>query len=150
MTERLKLHLGGMWMVARISSLILPIFMPSYSDSAVIGNPIVLASVSMFILSFPCSLAAIPLAYFVTSAFGLGTTPLAGMYINVWLLVVLGAVQWFWIVPRVFRGTPMIQPLDLSDPMIDVSLPEADLAEFDLDGATRLERVLIQDPKRSL
>ena len=35
-----------------------------------------------------------------------------------------------------------VQTIDLSDQGINPSLPEATVAEFDLHGATRLERIL--------
>lgn len=153
MTERLKLSLGGMWMIAGLSAVILPVFLPSFPTVGIAGNPIAIALVSMFFLSLPSSLVAIPLAFFIDAAFGIAYTPIASMYLYVVTFFVLGSVQWFWLVPRVFGGNSIVQPLDLSESTVGMGLPESkndSIYRLDVDGMTPLERVLIQDAKRSL
>lgn len=153
MTERLKLSLGGMWMIAGLSAVILPVFLPSFPGDGIAGNAIAIATVSMFLLSLPSSLLAIPVAYFINAAFGLASTPIASLYLYVLTLFVLGSVQWFWLVPRVFGGNSIVQPLDLSESTVGMGLPESkndSIYRLDVEGRTPLERVLIQDAKRSL
>lgn len=149
MTRRLKLNLAGMWMVVGLASVILPVLLPSGAGRGVIGYPIVLATVSMFVLSFPSSLAAIPLTYLITVAFGIFSTPIAGIYLNIWLLFLLGLVQWFWLVPRLLGKNSSLQQLDLVEPPDAVRLPHHDdeiLPDWlDIQGATPLERVLTAD-----
>ena len=147
MNERLKLSLRGLWLIVSFSAIIIPVFLPSGRSSDLIGNPIELALASMFVLSLPSSLVALPVAAFIDALIGLGSTPIGSQYLFILLLFVVGAVQWFWLVPRVFRRESMIQPIELTDRTLNVGLPEVRVSEFDLDGATRLERVLVQSDR---
>jgi hypothetical protein len=100
----------------------------------------------MFILSFPSSLFGIPLLFFAQTALGVDPNSIGGMYINLLLLFVLGLVQWFWIVPRLWRHDPDFQSLNLPLRTADLQLPEASAGDnfqfFDRDSSTPLERVI--------
>ena len=101
MTDRFKLTLSGMWLFVGLFSLVLPVFLPSNSFSAnPAANVIGTATATMFILSFPSSLFGIPLLVIVDYALGVDPNTIQGMYVNLFMLFVLGLVQWFWIVPR--------------------------------------------------
>ena len=144
MNERLKLSLRGLWLIVSFSAIIVPVFLPSGRGNDLIGNPIDLALGSMFVLSLPSSLVAFPVAAFIDALIGLGSTPIASQYLFILLLFVVGSLQWFWLVPRIFSRESTIQPIELIDRTLNVGLPEANISEFDLDGATRLERVLVE------
>src|SRR5688572_1783034 len=114
MKERFKLSLSGVWLLSSLVSLILPVFIPSYAHpQSFIQNVIGTSTVTMFILSFPSSLFGIPLLYFAQAAIGLDPNTIGGMYLNLFLLFVLGLVQWFWIVPRIWRNDPDVVILNL-------------------------------------
>ena len=142
MNSRLRLTLSGMWFIVSSSAVILPIFLPSIGTSLA-GNPIAVATITMFIFSLPSSLLAIPLCYFLNAALGISSTPISLLYLNVLMMFLLGTVQWFWLVPRAFSETPIVQPLDLSEPTATSGLPEPEIAAaVDIYGFTPLERVL--------
>lgn len=81
------------------------------------------------------------------AAFALGVNPnsIEGLYLNLFLLFVLGLVQWFWIVPRVLRNDPRLQMLNLPGGKSEMQFLEThpiNSANFcDSQGQTRLERV---------
>lgn len=144
MTERFKLSLSGMWLLVSLFALLFPIFLPSVADSAnPAANVIGTATASMFILSFPSSLFGIPVL--AISGYFLGVDPnsMQGMYLNLFLLFVLGLIQWFWIVPRVWRNEPRVQILDLTSPKDVIELPamRSEFESFSSQDDTPLERV---------
>ncbi len=147
MTERFKLSLSGMWLIVSLFSLLLPIFLPSSAFSVnPAGNVIGTATATMFILSFPSSLFGIPLLLIVGIVLGVDPNSIQGLYLNLFLLFVLGLVQWFWIVPRVWRRDPDVQVLNLpvSSAYIELSeMPiDAKFEEFDSRERTPVERVI--------
>lgn len=149
MTERFKLSLSGMWLLASLTSMILPVFVPSHNSLNPVENTIGAATAAMFILSFPSSLFGLPLLFLVNFGLQIDMGSIGGMYVNLLLLFVLGLVQWFWVVPRMFRTDPALQTLHMSDSAPDVRLPEfretADCPIYDADGRTPIERVLRDD-----
>jgi len=117
MTERFKISLSGMWLFVSIFTLIIPVFLPSFAGSANPATHVVgAATASMFILTFPSSLFGIPLLFFVGRTLGVDPNSIEGMYLNIIMMFVLGLIQWFWIVPRVWRRDPDMQVLDLDLP----------------------------------
>lgn len=144
MKDRFRLSLGGLWLATSLFSLILPVFLPtSANPHSFVQNVIGTSTVTMFILSFPSSLFGIPLLYFSQIVLGVDSNSIGGMYLNLFLLFVLGLVQWFWIYPRLWRTEPNLQTLNLP------SISEFRLAEtnrgdfeiFDREFRTPLERV---------
>jgi hypothetical protein len=69
-------------------------------------------------------------------------------YLNLLFLTTVGAVQWFWIVPRIsWKNEPELQILDLhTPPASPAALGEAhinpDFSFFDPDSRTPVERVI--------
>lgn len=147
MTERFKLSLSGMWLLVSLFSLLLPVFLSSNAFSTnPTENVIGTATATMFILSFPSSLFGIPLLLVVGYALGVDPNSIQGMYLNVFLLFVLGLVQWFWIVPRVWRSGPDVQVLNLPVSPNNEALPEASFdtqfESFNDRERTPVERVI--------
>lgn len=148
MTERFKLSLSGMWLLVSLFSLLFPIFLPSVTDSS---NPAVnvigTATATMFILSFPSSLFGIPLLAVVDYALGIDPNSIQGMYVNLFMLFILGLVQWFWIVPRVWRREPDVQVLNLPVSFKTLSQPSVDTQFEILDARDRtpVERLINED-----
>ena len=146
MKERLKLSFSQIWMLITAAALILPVFLPSSADpNNFLENVIGTVTVTMFILSFPISLFGLPLMFFASYVLGVNPNTIDGMYLNVFLLCVLGYVQWFWILPRVLRNEPQFQMLNLFGGNPEMQFLEAKAINnipFDADGRTPLERVL--------
>lgn len=150
MTERFKISLSGMWLIVSLFALLFPIFLPSVTASAnPAANVIGTATATMFILSFPSSLFGIPLLAVVDYVLGADPNSIQGMYVNLFMLFVLGLVQWFWIVPRVWRREPDVQVLNLPVLTNNERLPEASCDNqfkvFDVSERTPVERVINDD-----
>ena len=146
MKERFKFSLSQIWMLVTAAALILPVFLPSSADPQnFLENVIGTVTVTMFILSFPISLFGLPVMFFASYVLGVDPNSIGGMYLNVFLLCVLGYVQWFWILPRILRNEPQFQMLNLFGGNPEMQLLEAKAMSnipFDSDGRTPLERVL--------
>ncbi len=146
MKERFKLSLSGIWLLTGIISMLLPIFLPSSANPHnFVQNVIGTSTVTMFILSFPSSLFGLPVMFFAGHVLQVNPNTMEGMYLNLFLLFVLGLVQWFWIVPRVWRNEPRLQMLNLPGVKSEIQLLEiapANNVNFcDSQGLTRLEKV---------
>ena len=146
MKERFKLSPGQIWMLITAAALILPVFLPSSANPQnFLENVIGTVTVTMFILSFPISLFGLPIMFFASYVLGVDPNTIGGMYLNVFLLCVLGYVQWFWILPGIMRNEPLFQTLNLFGGKPEMQLLEAKAINnipFDSDGRTPLERVL--------
>lgn len=146
MTERLKLSLSGMWLVASLFSLVLPVFLPSTADAPwLVSNSVGAATAAMFLLSFPTSLFGLPLLLFANSVLGARLDSMEGLYVNLLLLFTLGLAQWFWIIPKLSRKDPYLQVIAVPDPEPVAEIRETLVADaFFSDGTERtpLERVI--------
>ena len=146
MSEQFKRSLTGMWLLVGMLSLMFPILLPSITGGGLATNPIGTATVTMFILSFPSSLIGMPLL--LIADYGLGVEPwsIEGRFLNLFLLFILGLVQWFWIAPRVGRNQPAMQVLDLkATPGRPILAGGRAWDLFDTSKATPLERALHDD-----
>jgi hypothetical protein len=142
MFDRLKLTLGGIWMIAGVSALLIPIFVPSYPYSSS-SSPIETAVITMFLLSFPSSIVATPLILMVGALLQVNDASIGVAYMNLVALFMVGAVQWFWIVPRVLWRKALVQELDLGQAAGNTRLFARDLtAWLDDQGTTPVERVI--------
>ena len=99
----------------------------------------------MFILSFPSSLFGAPLLLFVNTSLGFHTHTIEGMYVNLLILFGLGLVQWFWIVPRIWRNSPSFQTIEIPTGFPTHGLkpiPDEIFSVYDKEGETPVERVI--------
>ena len=152
MTERYKISLSGIWLLVSFTSIVLPVFLPTYSGSTdQSSNVIGTATFAMFILSFPSSLFALPFMVFLNALLGIYPFSIGTMYLNLLLFFVLGLVQWFWIVPRLWFNKPTLQTLDLPLPSNAPALSNiGSRYEFDFQhpgDETPLERVIQQEDR---
>jgi len=150
MSDYIKLNLGRIWLFVGGVSLLLPVFLPSSAHPQnFLQNIIGTTTVTMFILSFPSSLFGIPLMLFAQAALGVDANTIGGMYLNLFLMFVLGLVQWFWIFPRLVRMKKDVQTLDLDQEVIIPLLPSEKKTIgpeiFDSRSRTPLERVINDD-----
>ena len=148
MKEEFKLNLSPIWLLISAIALTLPVFLPSsahpqYFFQDIIGT----VTTVMYILSFPVGLLALPVMFLAKLFLGVNPNTIGGMYINVFLLCVLGYVQWFWIVPRLLRSESRFQMLNLLGGKSDLKLSEAAInnAEFcDSQERTPVERIIYE------
>lgn len=150
MNERFKFSLSGMWLFVCVFTLLIPVFLPSFAGSAnPAANVVGTATASMFILTFPGSLFGMPLLIFVGAILGVDPNSIQGMYLNLFVMFVLGLVQWFWIVPRIWRNEPDVQILDLPDlgaiVPLQIPSPAKTLNTYDDRGRTPVERIIRED-----
>jgi hypothetical protein len=103
MKERVVSKLGAVWMTTAVISLILPVFLPSYPNSHDASNVIEAAMVTMFAISFPSSLLGLPLLLFIQFALGIDPSSISGKYFLIIEIFAVGLVQWFRVVPWIFR-----------------------------------------------
>jgi ABC-type uncharacterized transport system permease subunit len=114
MKVQFKLSIWQFWLLVSVFSLLLPVFMPSYPNPRnLLANVVGTVTITMFILSFPSSLFGLPVLLFAQIALDVNPDTIQGMYLNLFLLFVLGSVQWLWIVPRLLRNEPRLQILNL-------------------------------------
>ncbi len=147
MNERFKLSLWQIWLLISVFSLLLPVFLPSSANPQnFLENVIGTVTVTMFILSFPCSLFGLPMMFFAQFALDVNPNTMQGMYLNLFLLFVLGSVQWFWILPRLLRNEPRLQMLNLlggkSEPQLSAVKFDGNITSCDSQGRTPVERII--------
>ena len=150
MNERFKISLSGMWLFVCVFTLLIPVFLPSFAGSAnPAANVVGTATASMFILTFPSSLLGLPLLVFVGAMLGVEPNSIEGMYLNLFVMFVLGLLQWFWIVPRVWGNSSKVQVLELPN-LRDIvpfrlTNPAGAADTFDEQGCSPVERVIRED-----
>jgi hypothetical protein len=146
MTERLKLSLKGVWIIAGLAAVVLPVFLPSVRHDGIADSPIAIATLTLFILSFPSSVFALIAAAFLSLLLRFDPWSIEADYMNVVWLFALGAVQWFWIAPRIFRFRRLFKRLEMREASRELILAEAEEIDSsepsDFAKATPLERVL--------
>lgn len=136
-----------MWLFVCVFTLLIPVFLPSFAASAnPASNVVGTATASMFILTFPSSLFGIPLLVFLGYIPGVNPNSIEGMYLNLFVMFILGLVQWFWIVPRIWHKDVEAQGLDLPvcpEPLpLNVFVPADSFREYDEREQTPVERVI--------
>jgi hypothetical protein len=145
-----KLNLRAVWIMVALLSLTLPVFIPSTTNSPnFLGNVIGTATATMFILSFPSSLFALPALFFAQVVLGYDANTIGGMYVNLCLLFSVGFVQWFWIVPRLLGKRARFQTLNLprkASEILPAGVENSGASAFhDRHNRTPLERIIIED-----
>lgn len=112
---KFNLSLRQVWLAVGIFSLILPVFLPSETDSNnIFLNTVGVVNVVMFILSFPCSLFGLPVVFFAWYALDINPNSIQGAYLNTILFFVLGFVQWFWITRFWYPSDAPFQKLNIT------------------------------------
>jgi hypothetical protein len=125
---------------------ILPLLVPAAKSYQYFNEDAVFTvMLAVIILSFPTSTLAAPIILLLNMMLGTFGSPVAGLYLNLFLFSAFGAVQWFWIVPRWRYNKPGLQSLNLPDGRLAAALGEARAHAFDSEGRTPLERVIGED-----
>lgn len=142
----LKISLSGGWLTACLAALMLPIFLPTFPDpQSLLQNAMGTATAAIYLLSFPLSLFGIPLLYISQILVGADPNSIAGKYLNLFLVFLLGLIQWFWIVPKLLRKEPRFEIHELPrqrEKQLTEPRPSTDFDFFDSQSRSPLERVL--------
>ncbi len=149
MKKPFELNLSPIWLSISALALTLPVFLPSSVNPQFFFQDIIgTVTAAMYILSFPFGLLALPLMFLAKLFLGVNPQTIGGMYINVFLLCVLGYVQWFWIVPRLLRSESRFQMLNLLGAKSNLKLSEAAASNntefFDSQERTPVERIIYE------
>ena len=142
-TDAAKSNARAAWLTAGALSLALPVFVPSFGWLNPFTDVIGMANLVMFALSFPSSVVAIPWSYSLGSSLGIEPNTMGGRYLAVWVMFLLGAIQWFWLVPKLGRAIKERRKNELAGSADSVRLNES--PEFDAartQTTTPLERAL--------
>jgi len=147
MKKPFELNLSPLWLLISAAALTLPVFLPSsahpqYFFQDIIGT----VTTAMYILSFPAGLLALPMMFLAKLFFGVNPQTIGGMYVNVFLLCVLGYAQWFWLVPRLLRSESQFQILNLLGGKSNLKLSEAAASNntefWDSQSRTPVEKII--------
>lgn len=152
MPEKLKFRLSSMWLFVSIFTIILPVFVPSFSSSNPTSNAIGVATSAMFILSFPSSLFGLFAMIFVTASLRVDPDSIQGLYVNLLVMFALGLAQWFWIVPRIWRRDPAFQTVEIGAgwrprQALPKPIPDDIFIGCDADGRTPVECVINEEQR---
>ena len=147
MNERFKISLSGTWLFVCVFTLLIPVFLPSFAGSAnPAANVVGAATASMFILTFPSSLFGLPLLVFLGASLGVNANSIEGVYLNLFVMFMLGLIQWFWIVPRIWRTDAYVERLDLPifrDILpLKIPPPAETFSAYDNSDRTPVERII--------
>jgi hypothetical protein len=153
MKEEFKLNLSPFWLLISVIALTLPVFLPSFSNPKhfyqdVIGT----VTLVMNVLSFPFGLLALPVTYLAELFLNVNPNTIGGKYINVFLLCLLGYVQWFWIVPKLLQRESRFKVQNLFDvkPDLKLSTTAIDNADFcDSQSQMPVERIINEKNSKS-
>jgi hypothetical protein len=131
-------------MLASVACMFLPIFIPSPRGAAGVFQSVIdMAMMTMYLISFPMSLLGVPLLYVVQILLGIDPNTIGGKYLNVFTVFLLGAVQWFWLVPRLLTRRREEQILVSAQRTENLPPAPADVMFFfGREQRTPLERVL--------
>lgn len=149
MPEKLKFRLSSMWLFVSIFTIILPVFVPSFSYLNPATNVIGVATAAMFILSFPSSLFGLVAMMFVDITLGMNANSIEGLYVNLLVMFTLGLVQWFWIIPRIWNRDPAFQTVEIGTgwmprQVLPRAVPDEIFCRYDAGGRTPVECVIDQ------
>ena len=146
MKEEFKLNLSPIWLLISVIALTLPVLLPSFSNPQYFYQDVIgTVTLAMNVLSFPFGLLALPVMYLAELFLNVNPNMIGGKYINVFLLCLLGYVQWFWIVPRLLQSESRAKAQNLFGRESNLKLSEAVInsADFcDSKGRTPVERVI--------
>lgn len=149
MSKRYISFLKQLWLFITIYCFILPLIVPASKNYRYFDEDAVQTVMfTVIVLSFPTSVLAAPIIIFLNMILGTFGSPVAGLYLNLFLFSALGAVQWFWIVPRLRGNRSDLQSLNLPDGGMAAALGEARAHAFDREGRTPLERVINETEQR--
>jgi hypothetical protein len=121
MKNSFKFGLREIWLTVGVFSMILLFLPPIDGWHDFVKNTILVLNALMFILSLPCSLAAVPVMLAAAYYLDMYPTSSRGMNLSTILLFVIGLMQWFWIARFWSPTEPPFQMLGLLGEKSDVA-----------------------------
>lgn len=109
----IKSNLKYLWLAFAILALVLTLVQWFGYESGSMQNTILALDGLMFILSVPCSLFFVPVAFASNYYLGINALSGGGIYLNTFFLFVLGFMQWFWIARFWYPTESPFQTFDL-------------------------------------
>lgn len=103
------------WTALAILSLSFLVFRWFAFDSQILQNTHLILNALMFILSLPCSIFAVPVILLSAHYLEMSAASSDGIVLNTFVLLMLGGLQWFWILRFWSPSEPIMQKLDLVD-----------------------------------
>ena len=136
-----------MWLFVSVFTIILPVFVPSFSSSNPATSAIGVATAAMFILSFPSSLFGLVAMMFIDIILGMNPNSIQGLYVNLLVMFTLGLVQWFWIAPRIWKSDPAVQTVEIGAgwmprEIFSKPVPDGIFRRYNAEGRTPVECVI--------
>lgn len=110
----LKTNLKRIWSVAAVSSFILMIALWFGYDSPNLAITIVALNAVMLAASLPCSIFAVPVIFSAWYFLEMHPTANDGIYLATVVLLILGALQWFWLIHFYYPPEVPFQKLNLT------------------------------------
>jgi hypothetical protein len=110
-----KMTFKRIWTALAILSLSLLVFRWFDDDSQNLQYVNLALNALLFILSLPCSIFAIPVVLLAAHYLEMNAVSSDGIILNTVLLLLLGGLQWFWIMRFWSPSEPIMQKLDLAD-----------------------------------
>lgn len=151
MSKRHRSFLKQLWLFITVYCFILPLLVPaSKSHQYFNEEAAITVMLTVIALSFPTSILAAPIIIFLNMILGTFGSPIAALYLNLFLFSALGYLQWFWIIPRWRHNKSGLQSLNLPDGGLAAALGEARAHAFDCEGRTPLERVIYESNGNSV
>lgn len=116
MQKRNVRTIHGIWVLMNLALVLGPTYYAVIGDTYAFRDSIGSAMAGVFLLSFPLSIAAMPLAIVFLTLFEIDRVNMPEVqYYTLLVMFALGSVQWFWIFPRFFTETKDIEVLNLPD-----------------------------------
>ncbi len=110
-----KLTFKRIWTVLAVFSLSFLAFRWFAYDSQTLQNAHLVLNAVLFILSLPCSIFAVPVILLSAHYLEMNAASSDGIVLNTFSLLMLGGLQWFWILRFWSPSEPIMQKLDLVD-----------------------------------
>ena len=103
MNENLKNKMMRLWCLVSVISLALPLYPYYFADSpAMFGNFMTPILVVLLVLVLPLSFFTLPIFLLFKLILEIEPNDMFGAYLYLFLLNIIGYVQWLWLMPRIF------------------------------------------------
>lgn len=111
----IKSNLKYVWLAFAVSSFVSTTFLWFGCESATLQSAIYVLNAFVLVLSLPCSLFAVLVVALANQYLGINPFSTEGIYLETIFLLVVGAMQWFWIARFWSPSEAMFQNLNLPD-----------------------------------
>ena len=110
----LKSNLKNIWAAFAVLSFALLVYLWLGNESPNLLNAIIALDGVLLLLSLPCGLFAMPVMFAAWYVLEMEPSSIEGVYLETILLLLLGAVQWFWLRNFWYPREPIFQKMNLT------------------------------------